>query len=93
MEALIQAIDSNILKVVYHKGGKKHSPGAQILPEADARQTNVCQVCAEQSGEKIVFQTEEGIFARQNRSSSYGKGSVSLYVFRKCPRDRDKEDD
>ena len=80
MEALIQAIDSNILKVVYHKGGKKHSPGAQILPEADARQTNVCQVCAEQSGEKIVFQTEEGIFARQTEVHLTAK-EVFRYTF------------
>ena len=46
MEALIQAIDRNILKVVYREGKKEHKSGAQILPETEADRTQACQICA-----------------------------------------------
>ena len=45
MEALIQAIDRNILKVVYREGKKEHKSGAQILPETEADRTQACREC------------------------------------------------
>ena len=55
MEALIQSIDRNILKVVYREWKKEHLPGAQILPSADAEWTQGCQICAEQAEGELYF--------------------------------------
>ena len=80
MEALIQAIDRNILKVVYREGKKEHKSGAQILPETEADRTQACQICAGQAEGELVFQTEEGIFARQTEVELIPK-EVFRYTF------------
>ena len=62
MEALIQAIDRNILKVVYREGKKEHKSGAQILPETGRRHVR-----------SVPGRQKENLYFRQRKESLQGR--------------------
>lgn len=80
MEALIQAIDRNILKVVYREGKKEHKQERRSFQkQKQTGRRHVRSVPGQAEGE-LVFQTEEGIFARQTEVELIPK-EVFRYTF------------
>lgn len=65
METSIRAIDETILKVVCSVKKGERTPGFQILPEADGRQSKTRMIHVEEKNGALLFQAGEEAFVSQ----------------------------
>lgn len=76
-----QPVADNILQVVYSKGDREHTPGAQILTKIGEEQIQKCEISVEEKDGNLVFWTgDRNVFARQTEVSLTPK-EIFRYTF------------